>query len=333
MDREARVVARKGFTLVELLVVIGIIALLIAILMPALSRARKQALQASCGSNERQFTYGALAYANDWKESLPTRLGTMPTAPSPAYYGSPYAWLGCVTRLPIIGWDTTTIWDWGTYNANWVGPPDTNVLGGWAFVLRDYVKNDVDVYVCPDGWYTRADFITKWYAGLIDARFGPNLWTNPGLATYKSGYFWLPHRDAVTGPLWFPIPGAVCGNTVPDQDTPGAIAKTASGKPTLLIMSDYDEFSTRARNDCAGQTTDGCGITANHNASEYKQLPGMRSNCQPQVFPPNIGRLENPEQMPLGRNSSRIDARTTWLPWQDWQYYKYGTNYDEWASF
>ena len=56
---------KKGFTLVELLVVIGIIALLIAILMPALSRARKQALQVSCGSNERQVTYGALAYAKN----------------------------------------------------------------------------------------------------------------------------------------------------------------------------------------------------------------------------------------------------------------------------
>ena len=62
-----------GFTLVELLVVIGIIALLIAILMPALSRARKQALSVSCGSNERQIIYAALAYGNDWDESLPTK--------------------------------------------------------------------------------------------------------------------------------------------------------------------------------------------------------------------------------------------------------------------
>jgi prepilin-type N-terminal cleavage/methylation domain-containing protein len=56
-----------AFTLVELLVVIGIIALLIAMLMPALQRARDQANRTQCMSNIRQLTVGWLQYATEHK--------------------------------------------------------------------------------------------------------------------------------------------------------------------------------------------------------------------------------------------------------------------------
>jgi prepilin-type N-terminal cleavage/methylation domain-containing protein len=55
---------RRAFTLVELLVVIGIIALLVAILMPSLSKARKQADTVKCMSNMRQVGLALVQYAN-----------------------------------------------------------------------------------------------------------------------------------------------------------------------------------------------------------------------------------------------------------------------------
>ena len=71
----------RGFTLIELLVVIAIIAILAAMLLPALSKAKIRTQGIGCMNNTRQLTYAWRMYAEDNREVLPFA------------YGTPYVWV------------------------------------------------------------------------------------------------------------------------------------------------------------------------------------------------------------------------------------------------
>lgn len=99
--------SRGAFTLVELLVVIGIIAILVGILLPVMNKVRQSAQEAVCMSNMRQLGFGVQSYANQNYGSLPQKgpdgsdQGTNDFGPSGGVMGfnDPSVWFNAIPPL------------------------------------------------------------------------------------------------------------------------------------------------------------------------------------------------------------------------------------------
>src|ERR1044071_3098265 len=89
-----------AFTLVELLVVIAIIAVLAALLLPALTRARDQGQRIRCFNNQRQLAITWLMYAGDSADALVPNGGKRPAIPSGTTFGWPVGFIISSTASP-----------------------------------------------------------------------------------------------------------------------------------------------------------------------------------------------------------------------------------------
>ncbi|MBS3762033.1 MAG: prepilin-type N-terminal cleavage/methylation domain-containing protein [Planctomycetes bacterium] len=172
-----------GFTLIELLVVIAIIAILAAMLMPALEKAREAAYAAQCSSNFHEILLGVHLHANDNNEILPNLNG------GPGYDGS-YSTMGSANVNSHSDWSVIQQSDHAQWASQYLGQP-------WRYEASTNRVLLPGVEICPGIGSDRQN----WYCDaprnrIINKKVGEN-WRQSRTLGYGSwlGFPMKEHND------------------------------------------------------------------------------------------------------------------------------------------
>jgi prepilin-type N-terminal cleavage/methylation domain-containing protein len=209
-NRSPRARSRSAFTLIELLVVIAIIALLISILLPALSNAREEGRKVKCLSNLREIGRGLYMYMNDNNNGIPW------IHPHPAAsIISQFVWGGFIAPVPEPAFGTNI--DYMKWRA------EERPLN--KYVAPGVNGNDtIGLYVCPGDRTRGFGTIGSLPAFDVNANDAMSSWKAAG-NSYAINWWWMNYY----------YPGA-WNTTQMDAKSPKMVKEIVGGRASTFVV-------------------------------------------------------------------------------------------------